>query len=384
MLELHWFLPSHGDGRDLVEKRRDAPGAPPARITRRKPRLDYLAQVAQAADGLGFTSVLTPTGLFCEDPWVVAAALAATTRRLKFMIAVRPGLIAAPLVAQMAATFQRVSGDRLLFNIVIGGDSDEQHRYGDWLDHDERYARAEEFLAVLRGMWSGQPCDFDGTYYRVRAALLTRPPEVAPPVYLGGSSEAAQRAAAAHADVYLAWGETPSQMEKLLKAVRRRAEQAGRDVVCGTRLHVIARDTAAEAWAEADRLASAIDPAAIEAAQNRFRNSESEGQRRAAALHQGVRLDRLEVYPNVWLGYGLVRPGAGAALVGSHSEVAERIAEYHAAGANHLILSGQPHLEEAYQVGEGVLPLLRREGLIAPAGAPSTVDSRTDLAGHRV
>jgi alkanesulfonate monooxygenase len=367
-LELHWFLPSHGDGRDLAERRDRRSGAPPERITRRRPDLGYLAQVARAADQLGFASVLTPTGLFCEDAWVVAAALAAQTERLKFMIALRPGLVVPPLVAQMAATFQRVSGNRLLLNVVTGGDPDEQRRYGDWLDHDARYARAEEFLSILSGIWSGQPYDFEGEHYRVRAALLARPPAVAPTVFLGGSSPAAQRAAIGHADVYLAWGEPPPQLGALLKQVRLGAEERGRTMRFGTRFNVIARETADEAWAEADRLVRGLDPETVAAAQRRFANTESEGQRRMAALHQGS-TERLEVYPNVWAGYGLVRPGAGAALVGSYAEVAERIAEYHAVGVDHLILSGQPHLEEAYTFAEGVVPLLRRQGLL-DAGTP--------------
>jgi alkanesulfonate monooxygenase len=358
-LQTHWFLPSHGDGRDLVE-RRDRTG-PPQRITRRRPDVQYLAQVAKAADQLGFFSVLTPTGLFCEDAWVVASALAAQTERLKFMVALRPGLMSPLTVAQMAATFQRISGDRLLFNIVAGGDPDEQRRYGDWLDHDARYARAEEFLTILAAVSDGKPYDFEGDHYRVKAALLTRPPSVIPPVYLGGSSPAAQRAAADHADVYLAWGEPPDRLRELLEQVRGKAD---RPLAFGTRFHVIARDTAEEAWAEADRLVEGLDAGAIAAAQRRFARTESEGQRRMAALH-GSAADRLEIYPNVWMGYGLVRPGAGAALVGSHTDVAERIAEYHAAGVDHLILSGQPHLEEAYTFAEGVLPLLRQEGVVA-------------------
>ncbi|QLQ35896.1 LLM class flavin-dependent oxidoreductase [Micromonospora robiginosa] len=362
-LELHWFLPSHGDGRDLAEPSRG--GSRPARITRRRPDVGYLAQVAQAADRLGFASVLTPAGLFCEDPWIVASALAAQTERLKFMIALRPGLVSPTLVAQMAATLDRVTGGRVLLNIVAGSDPDEQHRYGDWLDHDARYARAGEFLAILNQLWSGRPVDHEGEHYRVRGALLARPPETAPTVFLGGSSPAAQQTAAQHADVYLAWGETPALLGELLAQARDRAAEAGRTLRTGSRLHVISRDTAREAWAEAERLLAGVDQARIDAARKRFSRTESEGQRRAAALHAGGNA-RMEVHPNVWAGYSLVRPGAGAALVGSHEEVAERIAEYHAAGVDHLILSGQPHLEEAYWVGEGVLPLLRHDGLLAP------------------
>jgi alkanesulfonate monooxygenase len=123
------------------------------------------------------------------------------------------------------------------------------------------------------------------------------------------------------------------------------------------RFHVITRDTAREAWAEADRLLEAMDPHAIAVAQERFRNSVSVGQRRMAALHGGSK-EGLEIHPNVWAGFGLLRRHAGTALVGSHEEVAERIEEYRALGVEHFILSGQPHLEEAYRVAEGVLPLL--------------------------
>jgi alkanesulfonate monooxygenase len=130
---------------------------------------------------------------------------------------------------------------------------------------------------------------------------------------------------------------------------------------------VISRDTSAEAWQVARQLVEGMDPMRIAQAQKRFRNTESEGQRRMAALHGGS-TDALEIYPNVWAGYGLVRPGVGTALVGSHEEVADRIEEYHSLGLSHLILSAQPHLEEAFAFGEGVMPLLHKRGLLAEPG----------------
>src|SRR5205085_10536808 len=122
---------------------------------------------------------------------------------------------------------------------------------------------------------------------------------------------------------------------------------------------------AAEAWDVANRLLEGMDPARIRQAQERFARSESEGQRRMTALHSGG-TEGLEVYPNVWAGFGLVRPGVATALVGSHDEVADRIEEYHSLGIDHLILSAQPHLEEAYAFGEGVMPRLRKRGIVAP------------------
>jgi alkanesulfonate monooxygenase len=362
-LRLHWFLPGHGDGREVAKTPAGGGLAGQRRNVRREPDVGYLAQVAQAVDGLGFDGALVPFGLFCEDPWLVSAALAGATQRLKFMVALRPGLASPLLLAQMCATFQRLSGGRLMLNVVTGGDADEQHRYGDWLDHDQRYARTGEFLDILRQAWPGTPFDFGGVYYQIVAGRLARPHPLRPEILLGGSSPAAHRVAARYADGLLCWGEPPPTLAGTVKTARELAEEQGRQLVFGTRFHVIARDTAAEAWAVTDRLIEGMEPDTVAAAQQRFQRSESVGQRRMAALHGG-RLSELEVYPNVWAGYGLVRPGAGAALVGSHEEVAERIEEYHSVGMEHLILSGQPHLEEAYEFGEGVLPLLRARGLL--------------------
>ncbi|WP_018680602.1 LLM class flavin-dependent oxidoreductase [Actinokineospora enzanensis] len=361
-LHLHWFLPSHSDGRDIGWRPRA--GHASARAARRDPDIGYLTQVALAADRLGFESVLTPTGLFCEDAWLTAAVLARETERLRFMVALRPGVTVPTAVAQMAATFQRLSGGRLMFNIVAGGDPDELRRYGDWLDHDARFARAEEFLTVLRGVWRGEPFSFTGEHYQVAEALLAKPADVEPTIFVGGSSPAAQSVALSQGDVYLAWGESPPQLGELIAGVRERAAAKGARLSCGTRFHVIARDTEREAWAEADRLVAGMDPAKVEAARARFARSESEGQRRMAAMSARAD-DRMEVHPNVWAGYAMLRPGAGAALVGSHEQVAERIAELHALGVDHLLLSGQPHLEEAYWFGEGVLPLLKADGILA-------------------
>jgi alkanesulfonate monooxygenase len=358
-LELHWFLPTHGDGKE-VAKRANGQVLPGER---RDPDLGYLTQVALAAERFGFAGMLVPFGLFCEDPWVVAAALAPATSRVRFMIALRPGMAAPLAVAQAAATFQRVSGSRLLLNVVTGGDADEQRRYGDWLPHDERYERTAEFLEVFSRAWAGERFDFSGVHYQVTGGLLTRPHPVRPGIYLGGSSDAARKVAIDHADVLLNWGEPPPATAQAIAQAREAAEARGRTVSFGSRFHVISRDTSAEAWQVARQLVEGMDPARISQAQKRFRATESEGQRRMAALNSGG-LDGLEVYPNVWAGYGLVRPGVGTALVGSHEEVAERIEEYHALGVEHLILSAQPHLEEAYAFGEGVLPLLRKRGLL--------------------
>ncbi|MGO9955107.1 MAG: LLM class flavin-dependent oxidoreductase [Solirubrobacteraceae bacterium] len=365
---LHWFLPTNGDSRTDLSLG-NAVGAAGSRVTdngaERAPDIGYIGQIARSAEQLGFEAALTPTSSWCEEAWVITAGLTQVTKRFKFLVAFRPGLQSPLLAAQMAATYQRISGGRLLLNLVVGGDDVEQRRFGDALDKRARYRRASEFLHVLRSLWTGEAVTFHGDHLFVEDARLPATPAW-PEVYLGGSSDDAVELAA-QADVYLTWGEPPEQVSEKLARVSRRADELGRRVRFGIRLHVIARDSSEEAWDQADRLLDSLDPEAIARAQAIQAASQSEGQRRMQALHGG-RTDRLEVSPNLWAGVGLVRGGAGTALVGSHEEVADRIAEYHDLGIDEFILSGYPHLEEAYQVGEGVMPVLRRRGLLASPG----------------
>jgi alkanesulfonate monooxygenase len=359
----HWFLPTSGDGRTLVGGGHGAD----VRGVQREPDIEYLAQIARTAEQLGFEGVLTPTGTLCEDAWLTTAALTRETERLKFLVAFRPGLLSPTLAAQMAATYQRLSRGRLLLNIVTGGETAEQARFGDHLGHDERYARTDEFLTVLRGAWTEAPFDFSGNYYDVEGATVREVPDPVPHLYFGGSSGAAGPVAARHADVYLTWGEPPDQVRRKIEWVRELAADEGRTLRFGIRLHVVTRDSAKEAWAAANRLLDDLDPAEITAAQQNLARSESVGQQRMRALHETFRKGGsshdLEIYPNLWAGVGLVRGGAGTALVGSHAQVAERIEEFAALGIDEFILSGYPHLEEAYWFGEGVLPELARRGL---------------------
>ncbi|WP_394435829.1 LLM class flavin-dependent oxidoreductase [Streptomyces sp. SGAir0957] len=375
-VHLHWFLPTGGDGRTLVDRHafsqgalRRAPGRAVAGV--RAPDLDYLVQIAKAAEQLGFEAVLTPTGTWCEDAWLTTVALAQHTRRLKFLVAFRPGVVSPVLAAQMASTYQRLTQGRLLLNVVTGGDSAEQRRYGDHLDHDRRYARTDEFLSVVRGVWRGEPFDFAGEHFQVDGGFTALPPDPLPQIFFGGSSAAAGPVAARHSDVYLTWGEPPQQVKEKIDWIRALAEREGRTVRFGIRLHTISRDSASDAWAAANRLLDDLSPETVAAAQAALGTSESVGQQRMLALHGGTR-EGLEIAPNLWAGIGLVRGGAGTALVGSHAEVADRIEEYHALGIDHFVLSGYPHLEEAYWFGEGVTPHLAARGLLPPgAGAPA-------------
>ncbi|MFF3834164.1 LLM class flavin-dependent oxidoreductase [Streptomyces sp. NPDC002458] len=367
-LTFHWFLPTNGDSRHVVGGGHGTPVT--AAGGDRPPTVRYLAQIARAAEDLGFEGALTPTGAWCEDAWLTTAMVSQHTERLKFLVAFRPGSVSPTLAAQMAATYQRQTGGRLLLNVVTGGESHEQRAYGDFLDKDARYARTGEFLEIVRDLWDGGTVTLKGEHLAVEDARLARVPDPVPEVYFGGSSPAAGTVAARHADVYLTWGEPPAQVAEKIAWIRELAAREGRTPRFGIRLHVIARDTSAQAWAEADRLLAGFDPATVRSVQEGLARSESDGQKRMLALHGGGR-DGLEIHPNLWAGIGLVRGGAGTALVGSHEEVADRVEEYHRLGIDEFILSGYPHLEEVYWFGEGVLPRLAARGLWAHPGGPA-------------
>jgi alkanesulfonate monooxygenase len=357
-LTFHWFLPTNGgDGRHVVGGGHGLHAGPSGR----PPSVSYLGQIARAAEDVGFEAALTPTGAWCDDAWLSTAMLSQVSERLRFLVAFRPGLTSPFLAAQMAGTFQNLTGGRLLLNVVTGGESHEQRMYGDFEDKDARYARCDEFLTVVRALWRGETVDFAGKHLRVEGARLGQVPDPVPAIYFGGSSPAAGEVAARHADVYLTWGEPPDAVREKVEWIRTLAADEGREVRFGLRMHTITRDTSAEAWAEADRLLAGMPADAIRRVQDGLRRSESEGQRRMLALNGGSK-DDLEIHPNVWAGVGLVRGGAGTAFVGSHEEVADRIEEYADLGIDEFVLSGYPHLEGAYWFGEGVLPILAERG----------------------
>ncbi|MCP3721777.1 FMNH2-dependent alkanesulfonate monooxygenase [Paraburkholderia sp. CNPSo 3272] len=369
-MNVFWFIPTHGDSRYLGTTQ----GA-------RAADLAYFQQIAVAADTLGYEGVLLPTGRSCEDAWVVASSLIAATRRLKFLVAIRPGLSSPALSARMAATFDRLSNGRLLINVVTGGDTAELEGDGLFVDHDTRYEITDEFLHIWRKLLeashANEAIDFEGNHLRSVGGKVLYPPtqHPHPPLWFGGSSPAAHAMAGEHIDTYLTWGEPPEAVARKIADIRARAAEHGRTIRFGIRLHVIVRETEDEAWAAADKLISHLDDETVARAQAAFAKMDSEGQRRMAALHGGKRGTRkdLEVYPHLWAGVGLVRGGAGTALVGNPEQVAALMKEYAQLGIETFILSGYPHLEESYRFAELVFPLLpgrTAKGATGPLSGP--------------
>ncbi|MBL1177226.1 FMNH2-dependent alkanesulfonate monooxygenase [Pantanalinema sp. GBBB05] len=347
-MQVLWFIPTHGDGRYLATA-----------IGGRTTEFAYLRQIAQAIDHLGYTGALLPTGRSCEDAWIMASTLVSHTQRMRFLVAIRPGLMSPGVAARMAATFDRLSGGRLMVNVVTGGDPVELAGDGVHLSHDDRYRLTDEFLTVWRAISRGETSQFSGDYLKIQDGKLLFPPvqKPYPPLWFGGSSPIAQQVAAKHVDVYLTWGEPPEQVAAKIAAVRQLATAEGRTLKFGIRLHVIVRETTSAAWEAAEDLIRYVDESAIAAAQNAYSRMDSEGQRRMTQLHYGKR-DVLEISPNLWAGIGLVRGGAGTALVGDPDTVAARMREYADLGIDTFILSGYPHLEEAYRTAELLFPHL--------------------------
>lgn len=347
-LDILWFLPTGGDTRYLGTSHGARPVTP-----------DYLKQVAMATDTLGYDGILVPVGSGCEDAWITAATLVPHTQRLKFLVALRTAVAHPTAVARMAATLDRASAGRLMVNVVAGGNAAELAGDGVFLGHDERYDEAGEFITVWRQLLAGNTVTFNGKYHQLQNARQKFPPvqKPTPPVYFGGSSPAAHAFAGQHVDTYLTWGEPPIAVAEKIKDVRAKAAQHGRTVTFGIRLHVIVRETEAEAWTAAERLIRDVDDATIAANLKDFAAYDSVGQQRMTALHGGDRA-KLEVSPNLWAGVGLVRGGAGTALVGDPQTVAQRLLEYAELGIERFVLSGYPHLEEAYRFAELVFPLL--------------------------
>ncbi|PIT73136.1 FMNH2-dependent alkanesulfonate monooxygenase [Limnohabitans sp. JirII-31] len=358
-MDIFWFIPLHGDGRYLGTSE----GA-------RAVDHHYMKQIAQAADKLGYGGVLLPTGRSCEDPWIAAASLIPVTQRLKFLVALRPSIMSPTVAARQAATFDRLSEGRLLVNLVAGGDSSDLEADGTFLSHDERYEHAREFLEIWTRVLAGETVDFEGKHLKVKGARQLFPPvqRPHPPIYFGGSSDAAHDLAAEKTQLYLTWGEPPAEVEKKFNDIRARAAKHGRTVKLGVRLHVIPRETNEEAWAAADDLIKHLDDATIAKAQVGLASMDSEGQRRMRALHGGNR-SQLEISPNLWAGVGLVRGGAGTALVGDGETIARRLKEYEALGADTFVLSGYPHLEETYRFAELVFPHLDLNPQTSPHSA---------------
>jgi len=333
----------------------------------------YIRRFAQAHEAAGFDRILVAWGSTSPDALLVAGQAAAATSRIGFMVAHRPGFIAPTLAARQFATFDQLSGGRAAVHIISGGSTTEQRKDGDFLPHDERYARSEEYVALLKRVWtSAQPFDHEGTYYKVEGAFSELKPLQQPhiPVFFGGSSDVAIDIAGRIADVYAFWGETLDQARDTIARVRASVAKAGRDpdaIRFSLSFRPVLAETEEAAWARARAILDRIRELRGERFGSGSAKPESVGSQRLldAAAAGPVRDKRLwtEVAAAV---------GAGAnttALVGTPEQVAESLAAYHALGITTFLIRGFDPLEDAVAFGKDLLPAIRAAVAAQPLAA---------------
>jgi len=353
-IDFGWFLPTMGDGEVIGPPTRPATAA-------------YLCEVARAAEDAGFVFALVPVGTTCQDAWLASAVVAARTGKLKFLVAMRPGFVAPTVAARMSNTLDQLTGGRVLINVVTGGFPAELAADGDFTGHDERYARTQEFMRVVRRSWTEpKRWDHEGRYYRVEKGDVHPKPyqRPHPPFYFGGASEAAKKVGAEEADIYLLWGETLPMVRERIADMRERAAALGRTLRFGMRIHVCVRETDGEARAAATALVAEIPDNFQKMMDRHHAAGDSEGEKRQRML---AAAEDEWLAPNLWSGIGKARLGVGTAIVGSGDSVAARLHEYAAEGIDTFILSGYPHLEEAQRFGRYVMPHFTGEASIASA-----------------
>jgi alkanesulfonate monooxygenase len=343
-IDFGWFLPTMGDSETIGPPTREATS-------------DYLVEVARAAEDAGFKFALVPVGTTCHDAWLSSAIVAGRTERLKFLVAMRPGFVAPTVAAKMSNTFDQLTRGRVLINVVTGGFPAELAADGDFTEHDERYARTQEFMQVVRKAWTEpKRWDHEGKFYRVEGGNVFPKPyqRPYPPLYFGGASDAAKRVGAEDTDVYLLWGEPLPMVRERIAEMRDLASAAGRTLRFGLRIHVLVRESEEEAKAAAEALIANIPENFQEMMDKHHAKGDSEGEKRQRTLVAAN--DDQWLAPNLWSGIGKARLGVGTALVGSGENVAARLQEYVDEGIDTFILSGYPHLEEAQRFGKFVMP----------------------------
>jgi alkanesulfonate monooxygenase len=325
--------------------------------------VDYVRRFSQAHEQAGFDRILI--GYFSNgaDGFIVASYASFVTEKLKLMLAHRPGFVAPTVAARKLATLDHFSGGRLAVHIISGGDDGEQHKDGDFLSHDERYARTDEYVEILRRIWTAdKPVDHEGRYYRFqRASPEVRPlQQPYPPIYFGGSSDAAIAIAGKHADVYALWGEPLEEAGHTIARVRASAARHGRSVRFSLSTRPVLAATESAAWDRAGKIIDTI---------RRIRGSTVPA--RAGVVPGAVGSQRLlhaatkgrVLDDRLWTEVAAATGARGntTALVGTPEQVGESLLRYYELGVTAFLIRGFDPLEDAIDYGRELIPFVRHE-----------------------
>jgi alkanesulfonate monooxygenase len=314
----------------------------------------HCSSIALAVQESGFDNILLPSGYELGiDTLSFASAIAPRIDRMRVLAAVRCGEVWIPQLARQLATINQVLDGRLVVNII------SSEMPGESLDGPARYRRTTETMRALRTLLRGERLDVDGEFVSLHldAPRICRESPHDPAFYFGGLSDEARDTAAHDADVYLMWPDTETEIAAIMADMRSRADDLGRKLRFGYRVHVIVRETESEARDAAASLIDAVDARTGDAIRARSLDSLSTGVRRQAELRESAGTDGY-VEANLWTGIGRARSGCGAAIVGDPDQVIAKLRRYMDMGIEAFILSGYPHEREARRFAELVLPHL--------------------------
>jgi alkanesulfonate monooxygenase len=320
----------------------------------------YIERSSRVHQDAGFDRVLIAFHSTSPESLLISAHVATAAPRLGVMIAHRPGFTAPTLAARQFATLDQLTGGRVAIHVISGGNDAEQRQDGDFLSHDERYARTDEYLEVLRRIWtSATPFDHHGRFYRFSAGFSevksVQQPHI--PVFVGGSSDAAIAVAGKHADVYALWGETLSQVRDTIARVRLVASRFGRHPRFSVSFRPILGATESEAWARAEDILHRVRAVRSKAGLGAAATPANVGsQRLLAAAAQGRRLDK-RLWTEVASETGA--RGNSTALVGTPEQVADALLDYYDLGVTTFLIRGFDPLEDAREYGRELIPRTR-------------------------
>ncbi|WP_323815398.1 LLM class flavin-dependent oxidoreductase [Cellvibrio sp. NN19] len=293
---------------------------------------DYLLQIARAADLTGFDGIQIPHDPNGDDSWIVAGYLARNTRHLQLITEFEASRGSSVYAAKNAVSYQRFSNQRFAWQLTPGGSTDERRQLGDFVADDQLLPRIDEFLTVAKGVITQSPFSFKGSFFEVLNGGFQGPlgNNSVPKIYLNGSSAAAYELSARQADVHVLDAAPIAQVKEAIEQLQSLAKVQGRSLTIGLRIDLLVRETEAEALNDAQR------------------------------FWQQAKLGEAQLLePGLW-SLPAAYTGATATLVGSYEQVHARLLDYVNAGVSNFIFGASPHLEEAYRVGEHLLPALRK------------------------
>lgn len=340
----------------------------------------HCRDIVSTADDLGYQNILLPSSFVVgQEPLPFAAALAATTKNINQLIAVRMGEIHPPMLARHLSTIDHLAQGRLTINII------SSDLPGEKLESSLRYARAREVIEILKQCWTQESIDFQGEHYQLQIPS-TDPVEPyqqngGPLLYFGGISPAAKELCAEHCDVFLMWPETEARLEETMREMSDLAAKHGRKIDFGLRIHMIVRETEDEARDAANRLISKLDSEKGEEIKSRAQDNMSAGVRRQDELRDQSEDDYIE--DHVWSGVGRARSGCGSALVGDPDQIHAKLQRYIDLGIRAFIFSGYPHKNECELFAKHILPRLTTTKLNVAQGRLPTSAPETPLTFGR-